>query len=616
MILVPDRSPLIRRVLPLLLALTSLAGAPRAEEPALRVTPDSLNFVVATGQTTGPLQAVSFWLSDRSRHWRLTYDADWLAIDRLTGDGSVGQMTARFRVNHAGLAPGRHATTVVAELDGMPETRVELPVNLRVFDLPVIRDVGGRKQLFIDQRFIEESENVVLKVNPPTKIGQTLDENGEVVNLGFIMRVLEDEGKYLIYHGGERIFLSESSDGIHWTRVPDVDIPIPYGIMLIDPRDVPERRYKLFNSFQREGTGDSFDPDSHGIYGYYSGDGRQFTRSSRLLPMWIDNVLIPWWDERIGKYVIFTRAQAAPESPEERRGGVANQRRVARIETDDILAPWPYDTTVPPSLHQDLLTNRHIGEILKTDEHDYQSSDIYYNSATIYPYAEDVYLMFTANCSHFVHGYHTQLRARPNQIWEDYGLIEIQLAVSRDGIHWTRPERVPYIDIGRPDEWDRWLLTAGTGLIRKGDDVLQFYSSSGHTHDSNIIRPEEYENAVEQKMGGTGIVRQRLDGFVSADVDHRGGFLETPPVVFSGRKLRLNIDTGAVGLAQVELRDAEGRPLPGFELSECEPILGNFTDYYVNWRGGSDVSALAGTPVKIHFKLNRAKLYGFQFTDE
>jgi hypothetical protein len=77
--------------------------------------------------------------------------------------------------------------------------------------------------------------------------------------------------------------------------------------------------------------------------------------------------------------------------------------------------------------------------------------------------------------------------------------------------------------------------------------------------------------------------------------------------------LRLNIDTGAMGTAFVEVRDTDGKPIPGYTLAECEEIGGNFIDQRVYWKGSAGVSALAGRPVRLHFKLTRAKLYAFQF---
>jgi hypothetical protein len=117
-------------------------------------------------------------------------------------------------------------------------------------------------------------------------------------------------------------------------------------------------------------------------------------------------------------------------------------------------------------------------------------------------------------------------------------------------------------------------------------------------------------------MGGVGVVRQRLDGFVSADADQKGGWLTTPTLKFKGSRLRLNIDTGSAGTAFVEMQDADGRPIPGFALADCEEIGGNFIDQRVHWKGGADVARLAGRAVRIHVSMKRGKLFAFQFTRE
>jgi hypothetical protein len=222
--------------------------------------------------------------------------------------------------------------------------------------------------------------------------------------------------------------------------------------------------------------------------------------------------------------------------------------------------------------------------------------------------------MFTTQFRHFSPQRHPFVRPpRPGQ-WEDFGPLEVQLAVSRDGIHWQRPSREPYFPTGLPDEWDRWYAVMGPGVVRRGNYLYQYYNSSGRLHDGAILRAEYADSAPQ--LGGIGIVRQRLDGFVSADADHQGGWLQTPLLTFRGNRLRLNIDTGAMGTAFVELRDAVGRPIPGFTREQCEEIGGNFIDQLVYWNGSPDLASLAGQPIRLHIELKRAKLYAFQFLAE
>lgn len=473
-------------------------------------------------------------------------------------------------------------------------------------------NVGEQKQLFIDGRFIAASERVALTMNPPQKLGIVLDSADAPWELGpgGFFRVIEVDGRSRLYYGaftraGQSLACAESDDGLHWTR-PKLGIVAVDGssannliyadnaidaTIMVDPNGPPERRYKLFRSRV------SADPAVAGVYAAFSADGLHFTEAGRVLPMWPETGLIADWDARIGRYVVFTRLFA--------QGG-DNQRRIARIETDDLLKPWPFRSTVrPPGCP----TPDNLQTVLSADAMDDPFCDLYTNAAHIYPHAQDVYLMFPAPFRHFSPGRQPWFRFEPGN---EYGLMEVQLAVSRDGIHWSRPDRRPYVGIGLPDEWDRWLTMMGAGMVRRGSYLYQYYWSTGRTHDSGILRPE-YDRSIVPK-NAIGAVRQRLDGFISADFTGASGTLTTPPLLFTGACLRLNIDTGATGTARVELRDAQGRAVAGHSSAECEEIGGNFIDTPVRWKGRSDLTALRGQPVSLHITARSARLYAFHFS--
>ena len=473
------------------------------------------------------------------------------------------------------------------------------PATLLLFALaapPAPLDVGDRKQLFIDERFIAGRERIALRVNPPQKLGPLKDENGKPFR-GHVARVIDDGGKIRLYLGHEDVQVLEGDDGLTFRRtgakLPGGQFPT----IFLDPHEVdPAKRYKLFHLEFSE----PFDPAKHGVFASYSADGVKFTKVGRVLPFFPDNPTVVHWDERIKKYVTYTRAFDYDSE---------NQRRVGRIETDDPLKPWPFTKTEKHRLFPSIAN---IPVVYSADKDDDPHSDVYYNAAGPYPWADGVYLMFPTHFRHFSRERNPFIRPRVKGQWEDYGMLEAQLAVSRDGVNWSRPGRDAYIPNGLADEWDRWYTVAAPGLVKRGNYVYQYYYSSGRLHDSAVLRPE-YDTVAKQE-GGVGVVKQRLDGFVSAAADHTGGWLTTPTVVFTGKKLRLNIDTGSAGTAFVELRDADGKPISGFTLADCEEVGGNFIDQAVYWKGKADVSALAGKPVRIHFKMKRAKLYAFQFT--
>jgi hypothetical protein len=483
-------------------------------------------------------------------------------------------------------------------------------------------DVSDRKQLFIDRRFIAAEHNVTLTMNPPQKLGIVLEKSEPwEVGPGGYFRVVEDGPTFKLYYssyltdGGKGLCYAESTDGLRWTKpalgLVEVngsrDNNVIYGdnavdaTVMLDPHDPdPSRRFKMFRSLMAD------DPARAGVYASYSADGLRFTEAGRVLPMWPETSIIADWDERVGRYVVFLRVFF--------RDG-QNQRRVGRLETDDLLKPWPFTPTEPlrspPS-------PENIQQVLATDEAgDGPWCDLYTGGAHIYVEAQDIYLMFPTPFRHFTPQHQPFFRFEPGN---DYGMIETQLAVSRDGVAWSRPDRRPYVPPGLPDEWDRWMTMMGVGMVRRGNHLYQYYWSTGRLHDGGVLRPE-YDGLVPSRSA-IGALRQRLDGFISADFPYGprdsaaggGGTLTTPPLVFSGTHLRLNVDTGGMGAAFVELRDpATGAALPGFAAADCEEVGGNFTDAAVRWRGRADLSALAGRPVVMHVAANAAKLYAFQF---
>ena len=105
----------------------------------------------------------------------------------------------------------------------------------------------------------------------------------------------------------------------------------------------------------------------------------------------------------------------------------------------------------------------------------------------------------------------------------------------------------------------------------------------------------------------------RLDGFASAQADYAGGELVTKPIVFQGRALSINFATSAAGGIRVELQRPDGSPIAGFTRDDAVEQIGNEIDRVVSWKAGSDVSALAGQPVRLCFVMHDADLYAMSF---
>jgi hypothetical protein len=190
------------------------------------------------------------------------------------------------------------------------------------------------------------------------------------------------------------------------------------------------------------------------------------------------------------------------------------------------------------------------------------------------------------------------------------GTLDIGFAASRDGIHWNRFDRNPWIPLGPEGGFDSKSMYLCAGMFPHKDEIWMYYIGYPVLHGG----VEPYEKAMASSTMSRVVLTK--DRFTAIETDYAGGEFTTPPLVFHGRELHLNIETSAVGLARVEVQDASGKSIKGYTLTDCDRIhTANSMDRAVTWRrGDADVSALAGKPVRLRVELQYgAKLYAFRF---
>ena len=176
---------------------------------------------------------------------------------------------------------------------------------------------------------------------------------------------------------------------------------------------------------------------------------------------------------------------------------------------------------------------------------------------------------------------------------------DIAVGFSRDGFHWDRPYRSAFIPLSEdPSAWNHSNVQSVGGCCLVVGDRLYFYMSG---RAGAPLGPGD---------NATGLATLRRDGFVSMDADSRAGFLTTRAVRFHGRYLFVNV-ASADGELRAEVLDASNRPIAPFTLENCSPVRVDNTLQAVGWKGGDDLSALAGQPVKFRFHLRDGSLYSF-----
>jgi hypothetical protein len=195
----------------------------------------------------------------------------------------------------------------------------------------------------------------------------------------------------------------------------------------------------------------------------------------------------------------------------------------------------------------------------------------------------------------------------PNEISEKSGIpkiTELMLGFSRDGIHWNRPDRTPFLAPSRKrGTWNRGYLHTAGGVCLIAGDELRFYFGA-----FSGISPRLGQNMYAG--GSTGLATLRRDGFASMDAGTEGGLLTTRAVVFNGRYLFVNANARA-GEIRVEVLGQDGSVLPPFERKNCQPLRSDSTCQRVSWNGAEDLGRLEGRPVTFRFHATNAQLFSF-----
>jgi hypothetical protein len=487
-------------------------------------------------------------------------------------------------------------------------------------------ELGSRKYVFIDGAILSRSTNISFTVNPPYAEHVALEWTPDLTKH---VSVLEDsQGLIRLYYEGpdDTLAVATSKDGIHFT-LPDLGHgsykgqenivtlhKAVLGNVFLDPTAPPEARYKLVSGIKdRE------------IYLFTSPDGFTFHRwPTSILPFWAASQSNVYWDDQQQEFLGYHRSDFR-KTP-----GDSTQREFVFTRVKNLYEPVPYKAVTqqdtwaaaktqrlrepqPWFLDNGPVTPGGIGiefpAVFGPMPEDAPGTDIYVPQAVKYPWAPDTYLAFPAVYYHYrgdgpperqVLGIKESARGS--------GVVETEVAVSRDGEHWTRYPRPVYIGLGVHGGRVLHMAYMAEGMVRRGNEIWQYFLGDDHYHSWFVKTPTR--RAIFR-------VVQRLDGFVSADAAYTGGSMETRPFIFSGKSLELNVKTDATGSLQVGFEDAEGKPIPGFSVDDCIYINTDDVAAKVAWlKAGSDVSSLAGKPVRLVFRLHGAKIFAFQFVPE
>ena len=488
-------------------------------------------------------------------------------------------------------------------------------------DTPLL-DIGSRRELFVDSYLIDKLNGASLKLHEPRDAGVALqlDKPWEAPYPDYFT-VVKDSDRYRMWYRGRygesggggptaSVCYAESDDGISWTRPR-------FGLVQV-------RGTKDNNALMTERFSGNFSPlidERPGVpaserykafaggppIAFVSGDGIHWNklRDEPVLshgerwrtegdqpvrpgdgPAW-DSQNVAFWSEAEGCYVGYFRTYVPMGATwDESREGYRKRhgadgygwRSIARATSDDFVS-WT--------------------GLQEIDFGDTPREHLYTNGTMPYFRAPHIYVAIAKRLIP------SKMAVPPDEA----------AALAPDPGHREHSSDSVFMSSRGGNRFDRTFMEA---FLRPGPSPADWVSYSntpaplvvpGGPREMFLYRGSHYGQPTCHVTRYT----LRLDGFVSVNAPYSGAELLTSPLRFTGTELEVNYATSAAGGVQIEVQDAEGRPIPGYGLDDCPEFFGDEIDRVVSWESGTDTSSLQGQPVRLHFVLKDADLYSIRF---
>ncbi len=454
---------------------------------------------------------------------------------------------------------------------------------------PAIIPVDLGRQLFVDDFLIESSTlrrefhlaemypgNPVMKPEAPTEMEGKLPM-AMVFSDGVWFDPQDHIFKMWYQAGyGKQTALATSRDGLHWER-PVFDVRPGTNVVQTEARDSstvwmdqedsdPKRRFKMWRSHSED--------KHYGLSLYYSEDGIHWGPRVLRTGFHSDRSTVFWNPFR--KVWVYSL-----------RHGWGGARARRYIEVKDLLQspPWQEIPDTPLWLTSDKLDP--LREDLNVEPQLYNFDAVGYESLMV-----GLFTIWRGDMN-IPPG-----RPKPNSLF---------LGFSRDGYHFDRPDRRPFIPVSEKQGNWNWgnVQSAGGGCLIIGDQLWFYFSGRAGSSDAKS----------RDGGGSTGIAMLRRDGFASLNADATGGEVTTRPLSFTGKHLFVNADASG-GELRAEVLGRDGNVIEPFTKENCLPMHSDSTRVELRWKDAEDLSRFAKQPVRIRFSLSKGSLYAFWIASE
>jgi hypothetical protein len=477
---------------------------------------------------------------------------------------------------------------------------IELLLSLGALAAGSTIALGTRRELFVDSFLIASKTNVAFTLHEPHDEGSVLafDAPWEGRFCAYCT-VIHDHDNFRVYYRGkgsdakdgvgEVTCVAESTNGVKWSK-PTLNLVELNGssannIILAaresshnfspfidgNPSAKAAEKYKAIGGYQNTGLKAYVSPD--GLHWKEMREAAVLSTNEVPYQHMFDSQNVAFWSSAEKRYLLYFRVYAN------------RFRRIARAESKDFVK-WE---------------NIRLMEYRGADGNPAPVEQLYTSQTHSYFRAPHIYISLAAR---FMPGRQVLTAEEATAI----GVHPSYFKDISDAVFMTSREEACY---------DRTFMSA---LIKPGIGAENWVSRTTYPalntvqtgpHEMSIYANQNYAQPTAHLRRYT----LRTDGFASLRAAYEGGEFFTRPLTFSGNQLLLNFSTSAAGGIKIAVLDADGKTIPGYGLSDSVESIGNEIERPARWKSGTDVGALAGKKVRLHFKMKDADLFAIRFAE-
>jgi hypothetical protein len=455
-------------------------------------------------------------------------------------------------------------------------------------------DIQNKLELFVDDHLVALMRGTEWRLHHPVNRGTVLKTGNvpwEGPYTGYAT-VIKDGDKYKLYYRGHHSYTdgtycyAESKDGKSWHK-PVLGIHeyngskknniIIYGkkgshsfspFLDKNPAATSSQRYKALGLIRTK------DDKRWELLAFVSPDGIhwQLLQDEPVMTEGaFDSQNVAFWSEEEKKYVSYYRTKSQ---------GHTGLRQISRSVSEDFIN-WS---------EGEVMEYRHFGKPTVMEQ-------MYINQTHPYFRAPHIYI---ATAARFMQG----RRAVSEEKAEEFGKGNFK-DCSDAVLMCTRGESF----------YERTFLE---GWIRPGIGIENWLSRCNYPAMGIVpTGPSEMSVYVVEAYGQPNVrfVRysMRTDGLISIHGPYEGGEMITKPILCPGGKLVLNYATSAAGYIKIEIMDARGQKITGYNEQDCSEILGDEIEGIVKWNDNNNLDKLKGKAVRLKFKLKDADIFSMKF---